>query len=500
MLNRGASFNPDAGTSRRAKRAAIHSQAATLWGQTIIGETGLSEDELLRFWDLFESLDTTKRGVLELPEVDYIFRKSNFWLSEKQVWALVQELYSSEGIAFDDLCMLLAKLYGRRPLSMEYFVRQFPRKAKEQLQKVFEILDKDGNNTLCEEEARRGLEAVNVRVQSEEHFAAIFREIDMNDSGTIDFGEFLVLMMKIRKPVPQISCAWLHLTEAEQKKFGDVFHAFDKGVKGLDAKELSEIFRALGFPADLQRTLEIVEEMDADSSGQMELEEFFFMLVRLGAGTARRTRVLLHPGATYEDAFKMGISLDLLWDLGYDDLRRLREAGWGPQELHAAKMGNLLDFRQAGFTASELRKAGWHAKDLKLTGYSTAELRIGGFSAAALSRVSRDFTGKCIDVEGPQDVSFPLPLRPLTPVGARRNSYLPTPALERPQSAPRRLSRWWSTPRIQQLVEGPRKEFKNSRPPSAARSHLGISSPPLSAARSHLRGPGGLPSRPVTAP
>lgn len=486
----------DHGLSRR--RTGVYNQASTLWGQTIIRETGLTEGELLGIWDFFESLDPAQSGVLQLPEVDYILRKKLFWLSEKQVWALVQELHfdSSRGIAFDDLCLLLAKLWGRRPLSFTYHVRQFPRKSKEQLQKVFKILDKDGNGTLCEEEAHKALESMHVPIQSEAHFHEIFKEIDQNESGTIDFEEFLVLMTKIRKPIPQISCAKLHLTEAEQQRYRDVFHSFDKGVSGLDAQELQNIFTALGFPSDPQKTAALIHELDADESGMMDLDEFYFLLVRLGAGTASLTRVLLHPGASYEDARRMGISLELLWDLGYDDLRSLREAGWGVKELHAAKMGHLLDFRRAGFTAAELRRAGWHAQDLKLAGYSTADLRIGGFSAAALSRVSRDLTFKCIDLDGPPGRRFPLPIRPLTPVGGRRGSApmkeIQPVATEqqRPQSAPRRMSRWWSTPRLQSLMEGPERSSPTANANAAQRIRRFSGARPLS----------GLPSRPGTAP
>merc|ERR1711972_430448 len=94
------------------------------------------------------------------------------------------------------------------------------------------------------------------------------------------------------------------------------------------------------------------------------------------------------PGATYEEAFKLGFTLDELWDLGYDDLEQIHRAGWSAGGLLKAGYAEAYQLRQVGYGAAELRKIGCTARQLKLAGFSLEDLRNAGFSSAVLREVS----------------------------------------------------------------------------------------------------------------
>merc|ERR1719321_728725 len=116
----------------------------------------------------------------------------------------------------------------------------------------------------------------------------------------------------------------------------------------MGLNELHQLFVQVGFNFPIEQTRALLQEVDGDNTGEIELGEFFFLLVKLGLGSAVTLRNILGPGATYEEAFRRNVPLDDLWDLGYDDLSRLREAGWSADSLHKAGLGDIQDFRRAG--------------------------------------------------------------------------------------------------------------------------------------------------------
>jgi Ca2+-binding EF-hand superfamily protein len=317
----------------------------------------------------------------------------------------------------------------------------------------------------------------------EAEFDALFKEIDADNSGKVDMEEFVALMAKMRKPLPQTDAAMLHLTDVEKERFKMIFKTFDIGGGGtLSTHELHNLFEKLGYCIPLSHTNKMVQEVDMDGSGTVDFEEFLFLLVKLGAGTATKQRVIMRPGGTYEEGRQMKVPLDQLWDLGYDDISRFREAGWSAQELIEGEVAGLLDLRRNGFTASDLRKAGWKARDLKLAGYSMYDLRIAGFSAEALRRCTKGLLSQKILED---EAGFNQNGQRSQPLQAVPKSYGMFPdaadeggspaggllqvnmGLERPHTVDPN-QRWWSTPRIRSLCDGPTHDMGMRRPVTAA--------------------------------
>lgn len=398
---------------------------------------------------LFEERDDSGDGQLDTPEIDLLFRQMKVWMSVRQLWALIQEVDEdcSGSIEIDEFCMMLAKLKGKRPLSNQYFVKQIPRKDRANFESVFKLLDTDGDRQLSKSEVEQGLKRLRINVKDSNDFERVFGEIDLDGSGTVEVDEFLVMMSKLRKPKPQVDAAVYSLTEAEIQKFSKIFRTFDMDGHGsMGLNELHQLFMQLGFGFPVEQTKALLAEVDMDGSGEIELSEFFFLLVKLGIGSQVKVRNILGPSSSYEDALRLEVSYEELWDLGYTDLEKLREAGFSAENLHKAGFGEVQDFRRAGFSAASLRASGWSAQDLKLAGFSMAELRIAGFSSGVLRRCCRDFENKRVDMNAMMGQSVPmldntLPLKPRTPpIGGIAKAMDPN-------------LRWWSTPRIKNLID-----------------------------------------------
>lgn len=148
-----------------------------------------------------------------------------------------------------------------------------------------------------------------------------------------------------------------------------------------------------------------------------------------------------------DEAFKQGFLVEEIWELDYNDLSQIRRAGWSAQNVWKARLGEPYQLRQGGYSAADLRKVGCTAKELKLAGYSLEELRNAGFSHEVLrectSDLSRHKANRTSDETG-------IALQPLEELSdglpAARNQKAVTGIGE---------LRWWTTPRIQAMLDTP---------------------------------------------
>merc|ERR1719191_435036 len=113
--------------------------------------------------------------------------------------------------------------------------------------------------------------------------------------------------------------AHLSLTPQEREKFCAMFSKIDySGDGGLGVAELMNLFKVLGFNMTKEQLEALIVDVDVDKSGEVDPEEFLYMLVKLGIGSSTEKRTLLPPGASYEEAFAMRIGATELWEMGYD--------------------------------------------------------------------------------------------------------------------------------------------------------------------------------------
>ncbi|UJR25306.1 hypothetical protein I4U23_006657 [Adineta vaga] len=91
--------------------------------------------------------------------------------------------------------------------------------------------------------------------------------VDGDGSGTVDFDEFLALMVKKAK-------------EAEdERELREVFRVFDKNGGGIiDVADLKMIFEAIDPDMPEDEIEQIISEVDEDGSGTVDYEEFYKLM------------------------------------------------------------------------------------------------------------------------------------------------------------------------------------------------------------------------------
>eukprot|EP00747_Dinoflagellata_sp_TGD_P115782 gnl/TRDRNA2_/TRDRNA2_172238_c2_seq11.p1 gnl/TRDRNA2_/TRDRNA2_172238_c2~~gnl/TRDRNA2_/TRDRNA2_172238_c2_seq11.p1 ORF type:complete len:478 (-),score=61.55 gnl/TRDRNA2_/TRDRNA2_172238_c2_seq11:366-1682(-) len=407
-------------------------------------------------------MDADGSKSLDIQEVDVLFRRMRLFLSFRMLWSLILEVDENRNgqIEADEFVVMVAKLRGREPLSREFYLRSLPRALNRRYREVFEALAKGEDGMLGRDGVVAALRKINLKtsIESDNFKKSLEEAMAESPKGgghLVDLQRFLVLLGKLRKQAPEIEVALMSLTVEERERYTMVYRDWmsarprSKMVPKdhVTSSDIVAVVEKLGFQSSEQQVAQILESMAPEGSNRppgapqrLELREFLFILVSLGAGSGINPRPLIAPGATYQDAFQAGVSLPDMFELGYDNLLEIRNAGWGAQSLFDAGLANLKQLRQVGYTVSEMRKIGCTAIQLKLAGFSMEELRNGGFSACVLQEAAKTLSNQRVDQKKPAgDVG--INLRPLAENEAGEGFAF------RPEE------RWWGTPRIHALLD-----------------------------------------------
>jgi len=139
---------------------------------------------------------------------------------------------------------------------------------KDELQRTFQSLDKDGNGVLTKEELIDGYKKVFAdKNDAELEVRRIIEEVDINHSGYIDFTEFVVAAMNREKLL-------------SSKKLEQAFSMFDQDGDGfITRSELANVMG--GIELDDSQWKALVEEVDTNKDGKISQEEFMNLLIKL---------------------------------------------------------------------------------------------------------------------------------------------------------------------------------------------------------------------------
>lgn len=145
---------------------------------------------------------------------------------------------------------------------MLYFVNFFDIKdEKAKLYKVFKSLDKDGDGQLDKEELKAAYIKEGKTFNVDEEVDRIFAQVDVNNTGQIDFSEFLLATVDYKKGIQ----------DAQLKQ---IFDLIDKDKsKTLEKSEIAEFF-GLGDKSQEAQLQELMEEVDANKDGKISFDEF----------------------------------------------------------------------------------------------------------------------------------------------------------------------------------------------------------------------------------
>merc|ERR1711872_222994 len=138
----------------------------------------------------------------------------------------------------------------------------------EEWRTIFNLFDVDGDQSITGEELGVVLRSMGQN-PSEQELKEMISEMDEDDSGTVDFQEFVILMKR-------------KTAENEDKGNDDIeeaFKVFDRNNDGVICHdELAAVMVSLGNPRTPQEIEEMIAEEDHDKDGVITKDEFIRML------------------------------------------------------------------------------------------------------------------------------------------------------------------------------------------------------------------------------
>ena len=138
---------------------------------------------------------------------------------------------------------------------------------RKELQDIFDQFDKDKDGKISDKELKNAMVSMG-QSPTDDEISEMMREVDLNQDGKIDFGEFMILMTKSSPD-----------TQTEEEVI-NAFRVFDKEGNGLIASsELKHIMMTIGDKMTEEEADEMVNEADIDEDGMINYEEFVRMMM-----------------------------------------------------------------------------------------------------------------------------------------------------------------------------------------------------------------------------
>jgi calcium-dependent protein kinase len=151
-----------------------------------------------------------------------------------------------------------------------YIASQMLSKSKkEEMAKVFKAFDKNGDGRLSMEEVKEGYVDHYGKIISDDEVEKMFKMVDADNSGFIDYTEFVVAAMNEQE---------LNSSEFLQA----AFKMFDKDGSGIISAD--EIKSVLGFgenAGSAEMMDKIVKQVDENGDGEISFEEFVQMMKKI---------------------------------------------------------------------------------------------------------------------------------------------------------------------------------------------------------------------------
>ncbi|XP_023052832.1 troponin C, skeletal muscle isoform X1 [Piliocolobus tephrosceles] len=134
---------------------------------------------------------------------------------------------------------------------------------------AFDMFDADGGGDISVKELGTVMRMLG-QTPTKEELDAIIEEVDEDGSGTIDFEEFLVMMVRQMKEDAK---------GKSEEELAECFRIFDKNADGyIDPEELAEIFRASGEHVTDEEIESLMKDGDKNNDGRIDFDEFLKMM------------------------------------------------------------------------------------------------------------------------------------------------------------------------------------------------------------------------------
>lgn len=136
----------------------------------------------------------------------------------------------------------------------------------QEFREAFNLFDKDGDGRITTVELGVVMRSLGQK-PTENELKDMIHEVDIDGNGTIDFSEFLTMMANKLKD------------SDKDDELREAFMVFDKDGNGfISAAELRHVMASLGERLTDKEVDEMIKEADLDGDGQVNYEEFVYMM------------------------------------------------------------------------------------------------------------------------------------------------------------------------------------------------------------------------------
>lgn len=141
------------------------------------------------------------------------------------------------------------------------------KQEKEKIDSIFRAMDVDCDGKLSRVEIKKGYKEHFSKNISDEELETIFSRVDSDQSGEIDYSEFVMATMNERNL-------------ASQNRLESAFRAFDKDGNGQISPEEVRMILGGGGAIDEKQVQKIIAQVDKDGDGQVSFSEFCDMMAQ----------------------------------------------------------------------------------------------------------------------------------------------------------------------------------------------------------------------------
>ncbi|XP_039591274.1 troponin C, skeletal muscle-like [Polypterus senegalus] len=134
---------------------------------------------------------------------------------------------------------------------------------------AFDMFDSDGGGDISTKELGTVMKMLG-QTPSREELDAIIEEVDEDGSGTIDFEEFLVMMVRQMKE---------DQAGKSEEELAEFFRILDRNADGyIDREEFAELIRSGGEAVTDAEIDELMTDGDKNQDGKLDFDEFLKMM------------------------------------------------------------------------------------------------------------------------------------------------------------------------------------------------------------------------------
>ena len=156
--------------------------------------------------------------------------------------------------------LLIQASYKQKTLQRPKKARDITEEQKQEIKEAFDLFDTDGSGNIDQKELKVAMRALGFEPKREE-IKKMIADVDKDNSGVIDFPEFLTMMARKMKD-----------TDSEEE-IREAFRVFDKDGNGfISAAELRHVMTNLGEKLTDEEVDEMIREADIDGDGQVNYE------------------------------------------------------------------------------------------------------------------------------------------------------------------------------------------------------------------------------------